>query len=175
METLRFLALMDAINQVILGAQHDTWIWFIDASSGFYAASVRSLIDSKNLEVANITTRWNRFLLSKVNVFFWQLNLNKIPTIVNLDKRGIDIGSARCPICDLDVKAFNHIFFSCGMTLKLWNFFTTWWELDIPVFSSILDWLACIDHMRLRVNDNDNDKRCFDVACLTIFRLIWSF
>nr|GEV58141.1 RNA-directed DNA polymerase, eukaryota, reverse transcriptase zinc-binding domain protein [Tanacetum cinerariifolium] len=57
-------------------------------SDGFSVASARGFIDDMILDVDYVATRWNRLDHAKVNVFFWRLNLKRIPTIVNLDRRG---------------------------------------------------------------------------------------
>ena len=56
---------------------------------------------------------------AKVNVFVWRLMLNRIPTKVNLDRRGIDCGSIRCAVCDDALETVNHLFFSYGMAVDL--------------------------------------------------------
>lgn len=93
------------------------------------------MFDLKVLEVATQPTIWNWLVPSTVNVFL-SFNLNNIPTRFNLDKRGIDVGSVSCLICDLDVETVNHVFF-CEMTTDLWGLLSRWWELDLHVFSSV--------------------------------------
>ncbi|PWA84014.1 reverse transcriptase zinc-binding domain-containing protein [Artemisia annua] len=44
-------------------------------------------------------TRWSKLVLIKVNIMGWRLSIDKLPTCVNLDARGIDIPSVLCPIC----------------------------------------------------------------------------
>nr|GEY66539.1 RNA-directed DNA polymerase, eukaryota, reverse transcriptase zinc-binding domain protein [Tanacetum cinerariifolium] len=100
----------------------------------------RGFIDDVILDVDYVATGWNRLVHAKVNVFFWRLNLNKIPTRVNVDKRGVDIGSVLCPIYGRDVETSNHLFFSCEMAVDLWVLVARWWELDIPVTSSVSEW-----------------------------------
>lgn len=46
--------------------------------------------------------------------------------------------------------------------------FSKWWELDIPILSSIVDRLSWIENVRI----HDKDRRCLDVASLTMFWLI---
>nr|GEX64210.1 RNA-directed DNA polymerase, eukaryota [Tanacetum cinerariifolium] len=94
-------------------------------------------------------TRWNRCIPIKVNVFLWRLFLNKLPTRVNLNRKGIDVASTLCPICCEDVKTVKHIFFSCEMAKDLWALTARWWELDIPICSNILEWCLWIDSLHL--------------------------
>ncbi|GKC33866.1 RNA-directed DNA polymerase, eukaryota, reverse transcriptase zinc-binding domain protein, partial [Tanacetum coccineum] len=127
---------------VVLSDQHDTWIWSLDGADGFSVASVRQLVDSHILVVDQFATRWNRCVPIKINVFMWRLLLNKLPSRVNLDRRGIDVGSILCPICQDDVESVYHLYFSCEMAKDLWDLLAKWWELDIPVCANISEWYS---------------------------------
>nr|GEV00687.1 reverse transcriptase domain-containing protein [Tanacetum cinerariifolium] len=81
----------------------------------------------------------------KVNVFMWRLKLNRLPSRVNLDQKGIDIGSNLCPNCLEDIKTVNHIFFNCGMAQNLWALLAKWWELDILLCANITEWYDWLD------------------------------
>ncbi|GJV38519.1 RNA-directed DNA polymerase, eukaryota, reverse transcriptase zinc-binding domain protein [Tanacetum coccineum] len=119
-ETSQFNDLLSLFQDVVLSDSSDSWMWSVDASSGYTVASCRTLIDSNILDVAPKATRLNRLIPNKVNVFIWRLMLNKLPTRVNLDRRDIDVGSILCPICLEDIETVNHIFFSCNMAKDLW-------------------------------------------------------
>nr|GEU37706.1 RNA-directed DNA polymerase, eukaryota [Tanacetum cinerariifolium] len=69
-----------------------------------------------------------------------RLSLNKLPSRVNLDRRGIDVDSLLCPICHEDVEMVNHIFFTCELAKDLWALLARWWELDIPFCANISEW-----------------------------------
>ncbi|GJZ69976.1 RNA-directed DNA polymerase, eukaryota, reverse transcriptase zinc-binding domain protein [Tanacetum coccineum] len=110
--------------------KNDSWQWSLDGSNGFSVVSVRELVDSHTLDVDLVATRWNRSIPIKVNVFLWRLKLNRLPSRVNLDWKGINVGSILCPICHDDVETVNHIFFNCGMAKDLWALLAKWWEMD---------------------------------------------
>ncbi|GJZ92322.1 zinc finger, C6HC-type containing protein [Tanacetum coccineum] len=76
-----------------------------------------ALVDSRLLDTCNDATRWNRLLPIKVNV----LKLNKLPSRVNLDRRGIDVILINCPSCQGDLETVNHTFFNCGLAKELWS------------------------------------------------------
>ncbi|GJW11426.1 RNA-directed DNA polymerase, eukaryota, reverse transcriptase zinc-binding domain protein [Tanacetum coccineum] len=114
-------------------------------SKGFFVASARSLVDSHILEVSPIATRWNGCIPIKVNIFLWKLLLNKLPSRVNLDRRGIDIPSILCPNCQEDVETVNHIFFTCEMASTLWSMLANWWEVDIPLCAIMEDWISWLE------------------------------
>ncbi|GKE46109.1 RNA-directed DNA polymerase, eukaryota, reverse transcriptase zinc-binding domain protein, partial [Tanacetum coccineum] len=45
----------------------------------------------------------------------------RIPTRTNLDRRGIDLDSVRCPLCDEDLESEDHIFVSCEIASGIWK------------------------------------------------------
>ena len=119
-------ALWEILDTVIISDQRDRWFWSLDGSGEFSLASARNYIDSKILIVDHSSTKWNSFVPIKVNTFTWRLGLNKISTRDNLDKRGIDIHSLLCPVCDLEIESVGHLFFSCQMARGIWKQIGRW-------------------------------------------------
>ncbi|GJX66824.1 gypsy type transposase [Tanacetum coccineum] len=100
----QFSKLKLLVGSVVLSDHRDFWTWSLDGSKGFFVASVRSMIDSYTLDVGPLATRWNKNVPIKVNVFLWRLTLNKLPSRMNLDRKGIDVDSLLCPTCQEDVE-----------------------------------------------------------------------
>ncbi|GKD35815.1 RNA-directed DNA polymerase, eukaryota, reverse transcriptase zinc-binding domain protein, partial [Tanacetum coccineum] len=148
-ESSQLEALQAAIGNVVLTDQRDSWKWSLDVTHGFFVASVRSLVDARTLDVDSYVTRWICCIPIKINVFLWRLSLNKLPSRVNLDSKGIDVGLLLCPIYQEDVESVNHIFFSCEMAKDLWELFAKWWELDIPFCDNIFDWFTWLDSLKV--------------------------
>ncbi|GJZ49248.1 RNA-directed DNA polymerase, eukaryota, reverse transcriptase zinc-binding domain protein [Tanacetum coccineum] len=148
-ELAQFDALNSSIGNVLLTDQCDSWQWNLDVVAGFSVASVRSLVDDTTLHGDLVATRWNRNIPIKVNVFLCRLYLNKLPSKVNLDRKGVEVGSILCPSCLLDVETVNHIFFNCEMAKDLWSLLAKWWELDIPVCANISDWFDWLEEVRV--------------------------
>ncbi|GJT47588.1 putative RNA-directed DNA polymerase, eukaryota, reverse transcriptase zinc-binding domain protein [Tanacetum coccineum] len=151
-ESAQFNSLKDSIGNIILTDQHDSWQWSLDVSKGFSVASVRQLVDSHILVTGNEATRWNRSLPIKVNVFLWRLKLNKLPSRVNLDRRGIEISSLLCPLCLGDFETVNHSFFNCDLAKGLWSLFAKWWEVDIPACGNIAEWYEWLGGLHVSSN-----------------------
>ena len=155
-ELVQFNDLKNFIRNTILSDQRDIWQWSLDGSSGFSVASIRSLVDSRLLVTCNEATRWNRLLPIKVNVFLWRLKLNKLPSRVNLDRRGIDVISLICPSCQGDIETVNHTFFNCSLAKDLWSLFAKWWDLDIPICGNIEEWYVWLDGLHVSVGFIDD-------------------
>ena len=171
MELVQFNALKNVIRNTILSDQRDIWQWSLDGSSGFSVASIRSLVDSRLLVTCNEATRWNRLLPIKVNVFLWRLKLNKLPSRVNLDRRGIDVISLICPSCQGDIETVNHTFFNCSLAKDLWSLFAKWWDLDISICGNIEEWYVWLDGLHV------SSKVCSFIEGVggTLLWSIWNF
>nr|GEZ28339.1 RNA-directed DNA polymerase, eukaryota, reverse transcriptase zinc-binding domain protein [Tanacetum cinerariifolium] len=144
-EASQFKDLRLLIELVVLNSHQDTWTWSLGVLKGYTVASVCSLIDLHFIGTNLNATCWNRSIPIKVNVFMWRAMLNKLPTRVNLDRKGIEFDSLLCPICHEDVETVNHIFFTCDLAKVLWALLAKWWELDVPFCASISDWLSWLD------------------------------
>ncbi|GKA71395.1 RNA-directed DNA polymerase, eukaryota, partial [Tanacetum coccineum] len=99
------------------------------------------------------------------------LALNKLPSRVNLDRKGIDMDSVLCPICCSDVETVNHVFFTCEMANGLWSLLARWWEVDIPICSNFMDWCSWIDSSHLSAKA----KCVLDGVGGSILWAIWRF
>ena len=46
----------------------------------------------------------------------WRADLNRLPTRVELVKRGIQVDNNLCPLCDADQETSTHLFTGCLFT-----------------------------------------------------------
>nr|GEU49950.1 basic 7S globulin 2-like [Tanacetum cinerariifolium] len=58
----------------------DRWIWALESSGDFFAASVRKVIDDKSLLEVDSKTRWIKYVPIKVNVHAWKVKTDSLPT-----------------------------------------------------------------------------------------------
>nr|GEV72643.1 hypothetical protein [Tanacetum cinerariifolium] len=146
-EQSQFHAMLFAIENVTLSDKGDSWQWWVNGCNGFSVALACSLVNSFFLDGDTVATRWNTFIPIKVNVLLWRLSLNKLSTRVNLDRKGIDIGSVLCLTHQGDVETVNHTFFNCVLAKDLWALMAKWWELDISICANILEWYTWLDYL----------------------------
>lgn len=116
--------------------------------------------------VKSLDQLWKTKIPSKNLIFGWRLILNKLPTRMELAKRGI-IGGAHNMVCHLwflkdeDVE---HLFCSCSISNFLWNSSCLWIGVDCPALGdSLLDRLIYF---------NSSSSFCF--FGLVFFWSIWS-
>ncbi|GKB42571.1 RNA-directed DNA polymerase, eukaryota, partial [Tanacetum coccineum] len=111
----------------------------------FTVGETRKHIDDVILLVMDSSTRWNKFLPKKINVFMWKLSLDRHPHRFNLSRRGFDIDSILCPNCLKTTETKDHIFSTCEVASNVWRLIRVWCGLSNSNLNSIDAWLAWID------------------------------
>ncbi|GKB89901.1 RNA-directed DNA polymerase, eukaryota [Tanacetum coccineum] len=130
LEESQFDLLCSNLANVILPHSCDRWVWDIDINGEFSVKSTRDYIDEKMLPKEDTATRWLKCIPNKINIFAWRVNLDKLPTRLNISLRGIDIPAIMCPICNPSVETSAHLFFSCYLARQMFKKVTRWWELE---------------------------------------------
>nr|GEY12020.1 RNA-directed DNA polymerase, eukaryota, reverse transcriptase zinc-binding domain protein [Tanacetum cinerariifolium] len=94
---------------ILLSVYFSYQVFNANDSYGFSVKAMRLLI--MNRTPASLpATRWNRFIPIKINISTWRVLNERLPTRYNLDMRGIDLHTVRCPICDDGIEMEFHLF-----------------------------------------------------------------
>lgn len=131
---------------------------------------MRLYISKANHPSTIIPSRWNKYLPSKVNISTWRIINRRLPTRLNLDKRGVDLHSVRCPICDDDLECENHIFVECTVAKDTWLAVFKCWGFDNLNISSLNDAIDLADRAPLNIKH----KRYFDVVVQSTLWVLWT-
>ncbi|XP_071704291.1 uncharacterized protein [Rutidosis leptorrhynchoides] len=131
--TGRTLTEFDDMCSLLLGYNFDTVSdsvrWALTNDGSFSVKALCSLIDD-HLHPGNsnnMATMRNSLVPKKLEIFVWRAVQRRIPTRVNLDKRGIDLHSVRCPLCDDDLESVEHTLIFCKHAFDLWERVFIWW------------------------------------------------
>ncbi|XP_071739035.1 uncharacterized protein [Rutidosis leptorrhynchoides] len=94
------------------------------------------MVDSKVLGSYDNSpyTMRNNLVLKKVGIFIWRTQIGRLPVKIELDKRGIDLHSVRCDLCDEDLESVMHCLIDCSFAKDIWSRVFSWW--DFGAFSS---------------------------------------
>ncbi|GJS29678.1 gag-pol polyprotein, partial [Tanacetum coccineum] len=95
----------------------------------------------------------------------------RIPTRTNLDRRGIDLDSVRCPLCDKDLESEDHIFVSCEIASGIWKDVLHWWNFSGISITHLEDVISLSDHVLLETKF----LNYFDVVVQTTIWHLWIF
>ncbi|GKC25220.1 hypothetical protein Tco_1027370, partial [Tanacetum coccineum] len=77
------------IEAVVLSNADDRWVWDLNWEGTFHVKDARKIMDDFFLPKASVATRWIKYVPIKINVFTWKLHLDRLPTRVNLVRRGV--------------------------------------------------------------------------------------
>ncbi|GJT79180.1 RNA-directed DNA polymerase, eukaryota, reverse transcriptase zinc-binding domain protein [Tanacetum coccineum] len=122
--------LLDSLEGVMLSPSEDRWSWDLNGSGEFSVASARRYIDNNRLPDISSKTRWIKEVPIKVNVHAWKVRINGLPTRWNISRRGIDIPSILCPLCETCVESSKHLFFNCSVVRDIFRRVCIWWDMS---------------------------------------------
>ncbi|GKV26629.1 hypothetical protein SLEP1_g35894 [Rubroshorea leprosula] len=116
----------------------DRWELIHDKDGQYTTKSANRLLTKEESEANRSTTFtrvWNSILPSKILAFNWQLLLDRIPTKMNLLRRGIikDTGEGKCGICNEEEEDTTHMFLKCKMARWLWMACAKWWGINVTL------------------------------------------
>ncbi|XP_071729241.1 uncharacterized protein [Rutidosis leptorrhynchoides] len=133
--------LNNIISSVSLTDHPDSWKCTLDASGCFTSKSLAQLINNLILGVhaSNLSIPRNKFTPQKVHILARRVIQKKISVRVELDKRGIDLDTTLCPLCELYIETTDHAIVLCPKTAFIWKFVLKWWNQNNTSISSIDD------------------------------------
>ncbi|XP_071695898.1 uncharacterized protein [Rutidosis leptorrhynchoides] len=99
------------------------------------AINLKILVAGSN----RIETLKNNLVPKKVEVFIWRAKRKRLAVLSELDKRGIDLNSIRCPICDDDIESVDHTLLFCKQAFDIWFKVFEWWGLNALTSFSVAE------------------------------------
>ncbi|XP_071700132.1 uncharacterized protein [Rutidosis leptorrhynchoides] len=118
-------------SHVSKGDGPDAWRWGGSTSGRFTTNILSELITTKLLhsDTNVFETLRNNLVPKKVEVFVWRARKRQLPVLTELDKRGIDLHSTRCPLCDDSVESVEHSLILCKLAFDIWSKVLVWWGM----------------------------------------------
>ncbi|XP_071739441.1 uncharacterized protein [Rutidosis leptorrhynchoides] len=108
----------------------DSWCCTLATNGIFSVNRLTKLIDEQQASSnSDSETLRNNLAPKKLEVFVWRLLKRRLPARIELDKRGIDLHSVRCPLCDDGLETVEHTFIFCKHAMDLWERVFGWWNL----------------------------------------------
>ncbi|GJQ92184.1 RNA-directed DNA polymerase, eukaryota, reverse transcriptase zinc-binding domain protein [Tanacetum coccineum] len=170
-EQAQFELLKEKVDGIILNISQDRWNWSLVGSGEFSMSSVRKLIDDALPLTTNTKTRWINVVPIKINVYAWKVKHDCLPTKFNLSRRGMEIDSILCPMCDCSAESSRHLFFSCKFVSDVMRKITRWWDMDYQEINSFEDWCIWISSIRLP----SKLKQIFEGICYIVWWFVWNW
>ncbi|GJZ78840.1 putative RNA-directed DNA polymerase [Tanacetum coccineum] len=152
------------------------WVWSLDTSGSFKVSTLTKRIQNIRLAESIIGDHhlWNSLMPRKVNICVWRASLNRLPTRVNLDLRGINMASNLCPFCNTCVEDIEHCLINCSHSLAIWRKIWSWWNmpslLSFPSFS-----IKDIALGNIGLNGSSRISKVVHGVFLTVVWSIWNW
>lgn len=145
--------LLGFLEGVTIGVGRDEWRWRPGEEGVFTVNSCYKLLyglwlidgDLNGLEKVVFGYLWKSRAPSKVLAFVWATLLNRIPTRVILDARGIlGVESSRsCVLCGVMDETEVHLFLHCEEVQRVWKKLMCWLHCYFIVPNDLLVHLEC--------------------------------
>ncbi|GKA61897.1 RNA-directed DNA polymerase, eukaryota [Tanacetum coccineum] len=153
-----------------LNDSEDTWVWS-SGNSLFSVKNARCQIDDGFLPDDGFETRWNRFLPKKINIFIWRTLQDRLPSRWNLSRRGIEVASITCPICDNGIDTSYHSLWVCSLATTVWIRVFNWLDLHPPSIPNLRGLYTWLDDLHM----SSNKKAILEVVCGVVLWSLWNF
>ncbi|XP_071692431.1 uncharacterized protein [Rutidosis leptorrhynchoides] len=129
------------ISSVSLYDCPDSWKFTLDSSGTFTTSTMSKLINALKYGVhsKSITLPRNKFVPQKVFIFSWRVIQQKIPVRCELDKKGIDLHTILCPLCNQHTETIDHALINCHNVTSIWLQILDWWNQINTSISNIND------------------------------------
>ncbi|GJT66397.1 RNA-directed DNA polymerase, eukaryota [Tanacetum coccineum] len=136
-------------GSILLSSSKDRRICDLSGDGEFRVKVARTKLDDIFLPSDSIDTRWVKYIPIKINVFAWRVRLDRLPTRVNLLRRGVVLESSLCPMYGLLPEDIQHVIFRCDIAQAIFRKICRWWDLDWHDLFSFSDWFAWFSAIRL--------------------------
>lgn len=158
-------------NISLVDGTPDRWFWSLDTCGCFTVKRLRSLIQSCAITDANsgVCHIWNCWSPIKVNVCLWRAALDRLPTLVNLAKRGVPVENVLCPFCKRENETVSHCLIKCPASIPLWKKLESWWSCSIP---SDLE-ISSLATNAFSIISDQRISKAFFATCFILVWLIW--
>ena len=169
-EQVQYKAFFNLVSTVNLVPCSDRWVWTLENSGEFSVASIRKVIDEKRLSQVDTMTRWIKCVPIKVNVLAWKVKIDA-PTRLNISRRGIDIDTILCPVCECGVESSKHLFFSCCLARQVARKISNWLDVTYADVNSYVEWAAWMLSLRL----SSKLKAMLEGVFYVMWCFLWSY
>ncbi|XP_058739156.1 uncharacterized protein LOC131611047 [Vicia villosa] len=134
----------------------DSFEWLSNLSGLFTVASTACLTAARKSSawqpqvLRRLKIMWNLSLPFRIQIFVWRFFTSRIPTIDALIYRGVEnISCPSCVFCGNEPKSLYHTFFSCNVSLKVWEKIYGWLGEDVLFsFEEFLEFDAIQEKMK---------------------------
>jgi hypothetical protein len=138
--------LLEIVEQISLSEDSDSLIWCYTKSGVYSTQSCYSIISYRSVTPMFIPAVWKIYVPPKIPMFLWLLSHNKLTTVDNLNKKGLDKPKL-CQFYD-EEESISHLFFECVVTRSVWSCVSEYlgFEIGNDLLSVASKWVCTEKH-----------------------------
>ncbi|KAJ0495168.1 putative reverse transcriptase zinc-binding domain-containing protein [Helianthus annuus] len=168
-EKKEWAELSTALGSVSCSSRPDRWAWLGSGSETFSVAAVKKLIDGSKDVSSRYVMEWCPWVPIKCNIFMWRAELDRIPTVEALSRRGVLVENHGCSFCEDGSDSVSHLFTSCPFAMQLWEKISLWCRLNRVIVFSFRD-LMEVHNVGPR---SESEKKAIQGVISTACWLLW--
>nr|GEY45226.1 hypothetical protein [Tanacetum cinerariifolium] len=170
-KTLQLSQTLQLLDTVILSNMEDRWVLDLNGVGIFRVKDIRFQLDDALLPKTISPTRWVNTIPIKINIFVWKVSLNRLPTRINLVRRGVMVSPISCSICLAGLEDLEHLLFGFNIAIEVCRSICKWWDLSWVPFDSYPSWLSWFKSLRML----SSSKLVLEGVFYTSWWCIWTF
>ncbi|GKV47213.1 hypothetical protein SLEP1_g54131 [Rubroshorea leprosula] len=152
--------------------QKDRWKWRHDKGAYSAKSGYQALSSDQHERRNSLYKRvWCRLVPTKVCAFVWKAIQDRIPSKMNLYRRGIvqNLNLATCTLCNGCIEDTNHLFLHCNFAYSVWSKCLQWWRISSVRAENCY---ASFEQQPASFK-NANNRAGWDAVCCAIIWSLW--
>ncbi|XP_022019238.1 uncharacterized protein LOC110919272 [Helianthus annuus] len=169
-EVNELFALLADVHEYKWEEGNDKWKWD-PGKDGIFTVKSAKILMSEGLMAGNLQiVDWRGWTPLKCKILAWRIGLDRIPTKMNLIKRGMALDSLDCPMCDAGQESTLHLFTGCIFSTEVWARLEAWCRLPPTMLFEVADLV------RLTVDQSKSKKegRIIQSIMYTAMWVLWN-
>nr|GEX73150.1 putative RNA-directed DNA polymerase, eukaryota, reverse transcriptase zinc-binding domain protein [Tanacetum cinerariifolium] len=111
------------------------------------------------------------FSPKRLTFFLWRAMRDRLPSMWNLSRKGMDVDSILCPACNIGAETTIHTLWFCSLATTIWLRIFVWIQIPPPSSTNIQDLFSWVDALHLSASK----KSIVDNICGVVLWSLWSF
>ncbi|GKU92387.1 hypothetical protein SLEP1_g6121 [Rubroshorea leprosula] len=152
--------------------QKDRWKWRHDKGAYSAKSGYQALSSNQHERRDSLYKRvWCRLVPTKVCAFVWKAIQDRIPSKMNLYRRGIvqNLNLATCTLCNGGIEDTNHLLLHCNFAYSVWSKCLQWWRISSVRAENCY---ASFEQQPASFK-NANNRAGWDAVCCAIIWSLW--
>ncbi|KAJ0491418.1 putative reverse transcriptase zinc-binding domain-containing protein [Helianthus annuus] len=144
-EVTELFQLLSDIDEFSWNGGTDKWLWKGDAQGVFSVSKAKQLICKNPQSNQQTQMKWKGWVPLKCKLMVWRALLNRLPSRVELIRRGVVLPNDSCIFCNSDQETTLHMFTGCLFAAEVWSRIEFWCKLS-PIFAfDVVDLLKTVN------------------------------